>query len=115
VPIITQWCALLFLRHITQWCALLLLRHINNLLSFITYLLKLRGVLPKPTRKSILYLGLQTPWVQLFWFKLLEGYCSCPEVFNSHAPSLFKYPIKPLGSITYLLEFGRVLQSPSKT
>jgi hypothetical protein len=27
---------------------------------------------------------------------------------------LFVYPIKPLGSITYILEFGKVLLSPSK-
>jgi hypothetical protein len=43
-----------------------------------------------------------------------ERYCSCPKVLNSHALPLFEYPIKPLGSITYLLEFGRVTHSPSK-
>ncbi len=59
--------------------------------------------------------NLQTTWVQLFWFELLEGYCSCLEVFNSHALPLFGYPIKPFGSITNLLEFGKVLHSPSKT
>ncbi len=59
--------------------------------------------------------NLQTPWVQLFWFGLLEGYCSCPIILNSHVLPLFKHPIKLLGYITYLLEFGRVLHSPNKT
>jgi hypothetical protein len=58
--------------------------------------------------------NLQIAWAQLFWFGLSEGYCSCPEVFNSHALHLFGYPIKPLGSITYIFEFGKVLHSLSK-
>jgi len=59
--------------------------------------------------------NLQTTWVQLFWFRLSKGYCSCPQLLNSHALPLSWYPIKPLGSIKYLLEFGRVLHNPSKT
>jgi hypothetical protein len=37
------------------------------------------------------------------------------KVFNSHALPLSRYPIKLLGSITYLLEFGSVLHNLSKT
>jgi len=73
------------------------------------YCLNLQG------KQYLIWSNLQTTWVQLFWFELLEGYCSCLEVFNSHALPLFGYPIKPFGSITNLLEFGKVLHSPSKT
>jgi len=45
----------------------------------------------------------------------LEGYCSCPKLFNSHALPLSRYPINPSGSITYLLEFEGLLHSFSKT
>jgi hypothetical protein len=44
---------------------------------------------------------------------LSEGYCSCLKVFNSHALPLFGYPIKPFGSVTNILEFGKVLHSPN--
>jgi hypothetical protein len=61
-----------------------LLGHINNLLGFITYLLKPKGVLPKPTRNQYLIWGsLQTPWVQLFWFELLEGYCHSYDILGA--------------------------------
>jgi len=59
--------------------------------------------------------NLQTQRAKLFWFRLLEGYCSCPKLFNSHALPLSRYPIKPLGFITCILEFGRVLHNLSKT
>jgi hypothetical protein len=69
-----------------------------------------------PKGKQYLVWGnLQTSWAQLFWFKLSEGYYSCPKVLNSHALYLFGYPIKPLGYIIYILEFGKVLHSLSKT
>ncbi len=58
--------------------------------------------------------NLQTPWAQLFWFGLLEGYYSCLELLNSHALPFLGYPIKPTSSITYILEFGRVLHSLAK-
>jgi hypothetical protein len=63
----------------------------------------------------LLWGNLQTPRAQLFWFKLLEGYCSCPKLFNAHSLPFLVCPIKPLGSITYLLEFGRVLHNLNKT
>jgi len=44
----------------------------------------------------------------------LEGYCSCPKLFNSHALPLSGYHIKPLGSITYLLEFGKGIAKPKR-
>ncbi len=70
--------------------------------------------IPKPIRKSIPFCGnMQTPWAQLFWFGLLEGYCSCLKLLNSHALPLLGYPIKPLGSITYILEFKKVLHNPT--
>jgi hypothetical protein len=54
-------------------------------------------------------------WAQLFWFRLSKGYCLCPKLFNSHALTFSRYFIKPLGSITYILEFGKVLHNPNKT
>jgi hypothetical protein len=56
-----------------------------------------------------------TTWAQLFQFALLKGYCSCLEVLHSHALPLFGYPIKPLDSTTYLLEFGKVLHNTNET
>jgi hypothetical protein len=38
----------------------------------------------------------------------LEGYCSCLKLLNSHALPLSRYPIKPLGYITYFWEFEGV-------
>jgi hypothetical protein len=35
--------------------------------------------------------------------------------FNAHTIPLVRYPISPLGSITYLLKFGRVLHNHTKT
>jgi hypothetical protein len=45
----------------------------------------------------------------------VEGVLLVPRIIQFTCTPLFKYPRKPLGSITYLLEFGRVLCSPSKT
>jgi hypothetical protein len=36
---------------------------------------------------------MQTPSAQLFWFRLLEAYCSCPKLLNSHGIPLLGYPI----------------------
>jgi len=54
---------------------------------------------------------LETPWAELFWSRLLEGYCSCSKKFNEHAIPLSKYPKNTLGSITYLLKLGKVIHS----
>jgi len=70
---------------IIQWVCILLLRHINNLLGFIARLLKPKGVLFMP--------------------KSIQFTCTTP----------FQVSHKTLGSITYLLEFGRVLHSLNKT
>jgi hypothetical protein len=46
---------------------------------------------------------------------LLEGYYSCPKLFNTLAIPLIGYFINTLGSITYLLKLGGVLHNPTKT
>ncbi len=43
-----------------------------------------------------------TPWAELFWSKLLEGYCSCPKRLNEHALPFSRYPKNRLGSIPYI-------------
>jgi len=45
----------------------------------------------------------------------IGGVLFMPISTQLNALPLFKYPIKPLGSITYLLKFGRVLHSLNKT
>jgi hypothetical protein len=86
----------------------------------ISYLSKLGEVLcvalTKPKRNLILSLGYTiTPWVELFWSKLLEGYYSCTKGFTKHALPLLRYFKNTLGSITYLLTPGRVLCNLIKT
>jgi hypothetical protein len=53
-------------------------------------------------------------WAELFWSRLLKGYCSCPKRFNEHAIPFLRYPRNKLGSITYLLKGGGVFHSPAK-
>jgi len=49
--------------------------------------------LTKPRRNAIPSLGyIVTPWAELFWSRLLERYCSCPEGFTKHAIPLSMYP-----------------------
>jgi hypothetical protein len=46
---------------------------------------------------------------------LSKGYCLCLKLLNSHALPLSRYPIKPLGSITYLLEvYYTILTKPRR-
>jgi hypothetical protein len=59
--------------------------------------------------------ALYTTWAELFWSRLLKGYCSFPKKFNEHAIPLSRYFINTLGSITYLLTSVKVLHSPTKT
>jgi hypothetical protein len=61
--------------------------------------------LPKPTRKPIPALGYFVTKHHGF-MSLLEGYCSCPKLFNTLAIPLAMYPKNTLGSITYLLKLG---------
>jgi hypothetical protein len=70
--------------------------------------------LPKPTRKPIPTLGYFEIKHQGFTL-LLEGYCSCPKLFNTLAIPLARYPKNTLGSTTYLLKVGRVLHNITKT
>jgi len=71
--------------------------------------------LTKPRRNPIPSLGYTiTSWVELFWSRLLEGYCSCLEGLIKHVIPLLGYPKNTLGSITYLLTCGKVLRSPMK-
>ncbi len=72
--------------------------------------------LTKPRRNAIPSLGYTiTPWAELFWSKLLEGYYSCPKGLTKHAIPLLGYPRNTLGFITYLLTRGGVLCNLMKT
>jgi hypothetical protein len=42
---------------------------------------------------------------------LLEGYYSCPKLFNTLTISFVGYPINTLGSITYILKLGGILHT----
>jgi len=69
--------------------------------------------LPKPTRKPIPSLG----YLIIKHHgstSLLEGYCLCPKLLNAPAVPLAMYPRNTLGSITYHLKLGGVLDSPTK-
>jgi len=48
-------------------------------------------------------------------FMLLEVYCSCPKLLNTHVIPLVGYFKNTLGSITYLLKLGGVLHNLNKT
>jgi len=54
------------------------------------------------------------PWAELFWSRLLEGYCSCPKKLNEHAIPFSRYPINTYVSIRYLLTCGGVLYNLTK-
>jgi hypothetical protein len=73
--------------------------------------------LPKPREKAIPSLVYSIkPWAELFWFRLSNGYYSCPKLFNALAIIPFlRYPKNPLGSITYNLKLGKVLHNLAKT
>jgi len=67
----------------------------------------------KPTRKLIPSSSDSVIKHQGF-MSLLEGYCSRPKLFNTPTIPHTRYPRNTLGSITYLLKFGRVLHNFSK-
>jgi hypothetical protein len=58
----------------------------KNTLASKTYLLKLVGVLHNPTRKSIS--SLRYSIIKHHGFTLLEGYCSCSKLHNTHVMPL---------------------------
>jgi hypothetical protein len=66
--------------------------------------------LPKPLRKPIPSLGYSV--IKHHGSTLLEGYCSCSKLHNTHVIPLTNYPINTLGSITYFFKLGRVMHIP---
>jgi hypothetical protein len=69
-----------------------------------------------PRRNAITSLGyIVTQWVELFWFRLLKGYYSCPKGCIKRAIPFLRYLRNTLGSITYLLTCGVVLRNLIKT
>jgi hypothetical protein len=74
--------------------------------------------LPKQNLKAMQYLyesNLYTLRIELFWSRLLEGYCLCPKLLNACAIPLLGYIKNCLGSITYLLKLEGVLHNHTKT
>jgi hypothetical protein len=69
--------------------------------------------LPKFIKKPIPSLGYSV--IKHHGSTLLEGYFSCPRLFNIPVIPFIGYHINTLGSITYLLILGGVLHSFTKT
>ncbi len=87
-----------------------------NTLGSIKYIFKLAGyciALLKPIRKPIPSLWYYI--IKHHGFTLLEGYCSCPKLFNTNLVPLLRSLENKLGSITCLFKLGRVLHNRTKT
>jgi len=69
--------------------------------------------LPKPTRKPIPSLGYFI--IKHHGSMLLEGFCTCPKLFNTPTIPHVKYLRNILSFITYFLKFGRVLHNLTKS
>jgi hypothetical protein len=71
-------------------------------------------VLCSPTRKPIPSLGYYVIKHEGL-ASLLEGYCSCPKLLYTLPTPHVGHPKNTLGSITYILKLGGILDNFTKT